>query len=339
MIYKLLGKSGLKVAELSLGTMTFGTESGYGADKAECDRQFSLYRDLGGNFVDTANLYTNGTSETFLGEFMQGHRHELVLATKYSLKGGGKGPNAAGNSRKSMMEAIEGSLKRLRTDYIDLFYLHAWDFLTPVDEIMRGLDDLVKQGKVNYLGISDTPAWIVSRANTMAELMGWTRFVALQAEYSLIQRTTERDLVPMAHELGLGITAWAPLAGGALSGKYLKPETAEGRVKPESVRRNDRAQAIAKAVVELAETKNCHPVQVALRWLMQKPELTFPIVGARTTQQLELSLQAAQIILTAEEVEKLNAISAIELGFPHEFLTQQGVKDVLFNGFFDKIVK
>jgi aryl-alcohol dehydrogenase-like predicted oxidoreductase len=174
MNYKLLGKSGLKVSELCLGTMTFGTDWGYGADKEESAKQYALFREVGGNFIDTANLYTNGTSETFLGHFMEGHRHEVVLATKYSLKTGGKGPNAAGNSRKSMMESVEGSLKRLQTDYIDLLYLHAWDFLTPIDEIMRGLDDLVKQGKVNYIGISDTPAWIISRANTMAELMGWT---------------------------------------------------------------------------------------------------------------------------------------------------------------------
>jgi len=339
MIYKLLGKSGLKVSELCLGTMTFGTEWGYGADKDEAQKQYHAFKDAGGNFIDTANLYTNGTSELFVGEFTESHRQEMVIATKYSLKTGGKGPNSAGNSRKSMMESVEGSLKRLKTDYIDLFYLHAWDFLTPIDEIMRGLDDLVKQGKVLYLGISDTPAWIVSRANTTAELMGWSRFIALQVEYSLIQRTPERELVPMANALGLAITPWAPLAGGALSGKYLKADTATGRIKPESVRRNERAAAITKAVVEIAEAKNCTPAQVALQWLMQKPETTIPIVGARNVAQLSDSILASTISLSAAEIEQLNNISAIELGFPHDFLTQDGVKENLFNGYYPHIKK
>lgn len=339
MIYKLLGKSGLKVSELCLGTMTFGTEWGYGADKAEAQKQYNAFKDAGGNFIDTANLYTNGTSESFVGEFTQNHRPEMVIATKYSLKTGGNGPNAAGNSRKSMMESVEGSLKRLKTDYIDLFYLHAWDFLTPVDEIMRGLDDLVKQGKVLYLGISDTPAWIVSRANTTAELMGWSRFIALQVEYSLIQRTPERELVPMANALGLAITPWAPLAGGALTGKYLTPETANGRVTPDSVRRNQRANAITEAVVNLAKAKNCTPAQIALQWLMQKPETTIPIVGARTVAQLSDTLLANSIELSSTETEALNNISAIEMGFPHDFLTQERVRDILFNGYYAQVKK
>ena len=339
MIYKTLGKSGLRVSELCLGTMTFGTEWGYGADKDEAQKQYHAFKDLGGNFIDTANLYTNGTSENFVGSFTQGHREEMVIATKYSLKTGGNGPNAAGNSRKSMMESVEGSLKRLKTDYIDLFYLHAWDFLTPIDEIMRGLDDLVRQGKVLYLGISDTPAWIVSRANTTAELMGWSRFIALQVEYSLIQRTPERELVPMANALGLAITPWAPLAGGALSGKYLNPETAEGRVVPDSVRRNERATNITKVVVQIAEEKQCTPSQVALRWLLQKPETTIPIVGARSAAQLSDSLQAHNIKLSATEIDRLNEVSAIELGFPYDFLAQERVRDILFNGYYQKIKK
>ena len=220
MKYRLLGKSGLRVSEVSLGTMTFGDEWGWGSPKAEAQKVYETYREAGGNFIDTANFYTNGTSETFLGEFMQGHRESVVLATKYSHAAPGNDPNAAGNHRKSMMHAVEVSLKRLQTDYIDLYWVHIWDGITPVEEVMRGLDDLVRQGKVLYVGISDAPAWWVAQANTLAELRGWTQFIGLQLEYSLIERTVERELIPMAKALNLGVLAFSPLAGGFLTGKY-----------------------------------------------------------------------------------------------------------------------
>src|SRR6202167_2809735 len=222
MKYRLLGKSGLRVSEASLGTMTFGDEWGWGSPKAESQKVYEAYREAGGNFIDTANFYTGGTSETFLGEFMQGHRDSVVLATKYSNAAPGNDPNAAGNHRKTMMQAVEASLKRLQTDYIDLYWVHAWDQITPVEEVMRGLDDLVRQGKILYAGISDAPAWIVAQANTLAGLRGWTPFVGLQIEYSLIQRAPERDLIPMAGAFDIGVTAWSPLASGVLSGKYSK---------------------------------------------------------------------------------------------------------------------
>ncbi|HUU47136.1 MAG TPA: aldo/keto reductase, partial [Acidobacteriota bacterium] len=222
MRYKLLGHSGLRVAEISLGTMTFGEDWGWGADPAECRRQLDVYVDRGGNFIDTANRYTNGTSEKIVGNLIADRRERFVVATKYTLSMDPDDPNASGNHRKNMVQSLEASLKRLKTDYIDLYWLHAWDFMTPVDEVMRALDDLVRAGKILYIGISDTPAWIVSRANTMAELRGWNRFVGLQIEYSLIERTPERDLLPMARELDLAIAAWAPIGGGVLTGKYTK---------------------------------------------------------------------------------------------------------------------
>ncbi len=218
--YGLLGKSGLRVSEVALGAMTFGDEWGWGSPKDEAQKIYDTYREAGGNFIDTANLYTNGTSEKLVGEFIRGHRESIVLATKYSNATPGNDPNAAGNHRKSMMQALEASLKRLQTDYIDLYWVHIWDGITPVEEVMRGLDDIVRQGKVLYVGISNAPAWWIAQANTVAELRGWTQFIGLQIEYSLIERTVERELIPMAKALNLGVLAWSALARGVLSGKY-----------------------------------------------------------------------------------------------------------------------
>lgn len=334
MKYRLLGRSGLRVSELCLGTMTFGQEWGWGADEDESYRQFRTFLDAGGNFIDTANRYTEGSSELLLGKFMEGLREEIVMATKYSLRTANKGVNDGGNHRKNLVQSLEGSLKRLNTDYIDVFYLHAWDFTTPVDEVMRALDDVVRAGKVLYVAISDTPAWLVSRANTMAELRGWSRFIGLQVEYSLIQRTPERDLIPMADALEIGVTAWAPLAGGALTGKYLnaKPEDDLGRVKAESIRRNERSQRIAQQVVEVAQAKGVTATQVALAWVMQQGHCTIPIVGARTASQLEDSLGAVNVRLTADELDVLNAVSAIEPGFPHDFLAGDNVRSLVTGG-------
>src|SRR6478672_4449694 len=214
MQYRLLGNSGLRVSEAALGAMTFGDDWGWGAAKDESRKVYDAFREAGGNFIDTANLYTNGTSESFLGEFMQGHRHSIVMATKYTNAAPGTDPNAGGNQRKNMMQAVEASLKRLRTDYIDLYWVHIWDQITPIEEVMRGLDDLVRSGKVLYVGISDTPAWVIAKANMLAELRGWSRFVALQLPYSLADRAPERDLLPMAHAEDLAVTGWGVLEGG-----------------------------------------------------------------------------------------------------------------------------
>src|SRR5712664_3577647 len=237
MKYRLLGKSGLRVSEASLGTMTFGDEWGWGSPKAEAQKVYETYREAGGNFIDTANFYTNGTSELFLGEFMKSHRQSVVMATKYSNAAPGTDPNAAGNHRKSMVQAVEASLKRLQTDHIDLYWVHIWDQITPVEEVMRGLDDLVRQGKVLYVGISDAPAWWIAQANTLAQLRGWSPFVGLQIEYSLIERSVERELIPMAKALNLGLTAWSPLAGGILTGKYHSHGSSEqGRMNSEMMK-------------------------------------------------------------------------------------------------------
>lgn len=339
MKYRLLGRSGLRVSEIALGTMTFGEEWGWGASKEESHRIFDTYADRGGNFIDTANRYTEGSSEYFVGEFIKQDRGHFVLATKYSLYTRKGDPNASGNHRKNMVQSLEASLQRLGTDYIDLYWLHAWDYLTPVDEVMRAFDDLVRAGKILYAGISDTPAWIVSQANTMAILRGWTPFVALQIEYSLIERTVERDLIPMAEAFDLAVAAWAPLGGGLLSGKYSTNGASPGgatpdarRLQPGSVRLTDRNLTIARTVAEVATETGHTPSQIAVAWVMSRRGTVIPVVGARRAAQLVETLDAADITLAPEVLARLDAASRIDLGFPHEWLTRDYVQDLVYGG-------
>lgn len=236
-----------------------------------------------------------------------------------------------------MMRSVEDSLKRLRTDFIDLLYLHIWDNLTPIDEILRGMDDLIKQGKINYAAISDTPAWVVSKGNTLAELMGWSRFIALQVEYSLIARTPERELIPMAKHFGMTVTPWAPLGGGVLTGKYLRGE--KGRIKPESKRLDERSTNIAKAVVAVADELGVSPGNVALKWTTEQDFSCIPIVGATKLSQLEDNLKTIDVKLSIEQIQKLNEVSAIDLGFPGDFFNEDAVKMNTFGGFYGKIEK
>lgn len=338
MKYRLLGRSGLRVSELCLGTMSFGTEWGWGADKAESQKIFDVYANAGGNFLDTANRYTEGTSEKWLGEFVKNDRDHFVVATKYTLRDQSGDPNFAGNHRKNMMRSVEESLRRLDISFIDLFWVHAWDGTTPVEEVLRGLDDLVRSGKVHYIGISDTPAWVVSQANTIADLRGWTAFAGLQVEYSLLQRSVERDLLPMAKHFGMAVTPWGAMAGGAFSGKYLKGET--GRLPEHSIRRSERAQGLAEKVVDVAARLGVKASQVALNWTRQRDaQLTvIPIVGASKAAQLEESLGCADFTLPAEILRELDVASAIELGFPHEFLASDNVRELMFGGAYDRIV-
>jgi aryl-alcohol dehydrogenase-like predicted oxidoreductase len=231
MKYRLLGHSGLRVSELALGTMTFGDDWGWGSPKDEAKKIYDAYREAGGNFIDTANFYTGGSSERFVGEFIASHRDAVVVATKYSNAVPGKDANAGGNQRKNMFQPVEASLKRLGTGYIDLYWLHAWDSITPAEEVMRAFDDLVRAGKVLYVGISDAPAWVVAKSNTLAELRGWTRYTGLQINYSLLERTVERELIPVAKDQGMTVVAWSPLHNGLLTGKYLpenKPAGSQG---------------------------------------------------------------------------------------------------------------
>ncbi|MGA2440610.1 MAG: aldo/keto reductase [Tepidisphaeraceae bacterium] len=343
MRYRLLGDSGLRVSEICLGTMTFGEDWGWGAAKDEARKMYEAYREADGNFIDTANLYTLGSSEKFVGEFVRGHRGEVVLATKYTNAQPGKDPNAAGNHRKSMFQAIGGSLKRLGTDYIDLYWLHIWDQITPVEEVMRGFEDLIRSGKVLYAGVSDAPAWWIARANTLAEYRGWGKFVGLQIEYSLIERTVERELLPMAKALGLGITAWSPLAGGVLSGKYQSgAQVKDGRFSSEMMkprkRGGERAEQIVAAVTQVAQQLGRSAPQVALAWLLHRDQPIIPIIGTRKIAQLHDNLAALELKLDREQLRLLDEVSAVPLGFPHEFYREELIRGIVYGGLRDKII-
>jgi aryl-alcohol dehydrogenase-like predicted oxidoreductase len=343
MKYRLLGKSGLRVSEAALGTMTFGEEWGWGSPKDEAQKVYETYREAGGNFLDTANFYTNGTSEIFAGEFIKGHRESVVLATKYSNAAPGNDPNAAGNHRKSMMQALEASLKRLQTDYIDLYWVHIWDGITPVEEVMRGLDDIVRQGKVLYVGISDAPAWWIAQANTLAELRGWTQFTGLQIEYNLIERTVERELIPMAKALNLGILAWSPLARGILTGKYHGEGKADGgRMASEGMKdflpEEQRAAPIISAVKSVAEQTGRSMAQVALAWLRHRTVPVIPIIGARKVSQLQDNLASLDLELSAEQLKSLDGASEIELGFPQSIYEREMVRGIRYGGVWDRLL-
>jgi aryl-alcohol dehydrogenase-like predicted oxidoreductase len=346
MRYRLLGDSGLRVSQAALGTMTFGEEWGWGSAKDEAQKVYDAFREAGGNFIDTANLYTNGESEKFLGEFMRGHRESVVLATKYTNAVPGTDPNAAGNHRKSMMQAVEGSLRRLRTDYIDLYWVHVWDQLTPVEEVMRGLDDLVRAGKVLYVGISDAPAWWIAQANTLAQLRGWSPFIGLQIEYSLIERTVERELVPMAKALNVGVTAWSPLAGGVLTGKYHGQSSDQnggsGRMSSEMMKEflpePERASRIVAAVRSVADEVGRSAAQVALAWLSTRPVPVVPIIGARKLSQLQDNLASFDLTLSLEQVKHLDEASQIEPGFPYNLYAKEFPRAIQYGGMRDQIL-
>jgi len=325
MRYKLLGRTGLRVSELALGAMIFGDRRGpWGASKPDALKMVETYAEAGGNIIDTANNYAGGESERIVGEIVAAERERWVLATKYTCSLRPDDPNAGGNHRKSMVQSLQESLRRLGTDYVDLLWVHIWDAFTPVEEVVRALDDLVRAGKVLYVGISDTPAWLVAQAVTIADLRGWTRFAGLQVPYSLVQRTVERELLPMARALDLTVTAWSPLANGLLSGRYGtgrdRPQDSRvAAVAPGSI--STRNLAIADVVNAIADERGVSASQVAIAWVraQQRRAVLVPIVGARTPAQLADNLGALDIVLDTAELEALDKVSAVELGFPYDF--------------------
>jgi aryl-alcohol dehydrogenase-like predicted oxidoreductase len=333
MRYTLLGRSGLRVSQVALGTMTFGEAWGWGASRSECRRIFEAYVDAGGNFVDTACNYTDGESEEIVGELVEPDRDRFVVATKYTLTSRRKDPNAGGNQRKNLVRTLEQSLRRLRTDYVDLLWLHMWDGVTPIEEVVRTLDDFVSARKVLHVGISDTPAWVVARAVTLAELRGWSPFVALQAPYSLADRDVERELLPMARALGMTFTPWGMLEGGALTGKYLDRTDEPRRYDGVGARTN----AIAGEVLAVADELGATPSQVAIAWVRAQPWHTVPIVGARSEAQLRENLGALDLDLPSEHVERLAAASGFSLGFPRDFLESEDVRELIFGDTFELI--
>jgi aryl-alcohol dehydrogenase-like predicted oxidoreductase len=320
MRYRLLGSSGLRVSELFLGAMTFGEQDGVGAPPDECRRIVDAYADAGGNVVDTASNYRGGTSEEIVGEVLAGRRDRFVLSTKYTVTRDPSDPNAAGNHRKNLVLTLETSLRRLRTDYIDLYWVHIWDRATPIEATMRALDDAVRSGKVLHVGMSDTPAWVVARGITLGEWRGWTPLVALQVPYSLLQRDIERELLPMADSVGLTVAAWSPLAGGVLSGKYTKGAGRSGRLAPDSLTERDRD--VAAAVHAVADEIGATPAQVAIAWTRAKSSAIHPIVGARHVDQLLDNLGAIDVQLTAEHIARLEQPTAFQRGFPLDFIDE-----------------
>jgi aryl-alcohol dehydrogenase-like predicted oxidoreductase len=322
---RLLGPTGLRVSELCLGAMTFGTEWGWGASGDETRAMLRAFADAGGNFVDTADAYTDGTSEELLGRFLEHERDRWVIATKYTISTDRSDPNAEGNGRKNLIRSLEASLRRLRTDYVDLYWVHMFDGVTPVEEVVRALDDAVRAGKVLHVGFSDFPAWLVARADALAQMGGLTRPAAIQVEYNLAARDAERELLPMAAALGLGVLDWSPLGGGALTGKHLDGRggtPSRSGIGHFARYATPRVDAIARAVVREAEALGCSPAQLAIAWAAQRGPAHIPIVGARSVAHVEDNLRAAGLAVPRETLERLEAVSAIELGWPQDFLRE-----------------
>jgi aryl-alcohol dehydrogenase-like predicted oxidoreductase len=335
MRYKLFGRhTGLRVSELVLGAGNFGTRWGHGAEPDEARRIFDAYADAGGNFIDTANGYQFGQSEEILGGLLAGRRHDFVLATKFTMRAGpDDGILVTGNSRKAMVASVEASLKRLKTDRVDLLWAHTSDGVTPAEEIVRGFDDLVRAGKILYAGLSDFPAWRVARAATLAELRGAAPIAGLQVEHSLVERTTEQELLPAGHALGLGVVAWSPLGGGMLTGKYRKGE--KGRAegfggKVFQAENSPQRTAILDTLIAVAEDAAVTPSEIAIAWVAAKGAL--PIIGPRTLAQLENNLASTKVTLSPEQIARLDEVSAIPPVFPYTVINDPGTRQLYTGG-------
>jgi aryl-alcohol dehydrogenase-like predicted oxidoreductase len=327
MRYKIFGwRTGLRVSELALGAGNFGTRWGHGAERNEAKKVFDAYVEAGGNFIDTADTYQFGESEELVGEFIAADRDYFVLATKYTLgTTATDGISRTGNSRKNMIRSVEGSLRRLKSDRIDLYWAHFADGVTPMEEILRGFDDLVRAGKIHYAGLSNFPAWRVSRADLLAELRGWAPIAGIQIEYSLAQRTADRELLPMAEALGLGAALWSPLGGGFLTGKYRSGD--EGRLKSRlavlvHTEKTERETTILDAVLSIAREVGASPSEIAIAWMLHKAAKSttslIPILGSRTREQLDGTLGALDVKLSSDHVARLDRVSTVSLGTPHE---------------------
>jgi aryl-alcohol dehydrogenase-like predicted oxidoreductase len=333
--YVTLGRSGLRVSPLCLGAMTFGEDLGWGSSVEESRQIIDRYIELGGNFIDTANFYTKSHSEKIIGDHVgrePTRRDRLVIATKFSGNLYPGDPNGGGSGRKSIVNACENSLRRLQTDYIDLYWLHNWDVHTPIDETLAALDDLVRAGKVRYLGVSDTPAWKIAEANVTARFRGWSAFIGLQIEYSLLERTVEQELVPMALELGLGLTPWSPLKSGVLSGKYTRKNA--GQIKSDrsvfvDSFLNEKTYALVDELEIIAKAHDSTVARVALAWLQAQPGVTSTIIGARRLTQLEDNVQALDVSLNAAELGRLDVLTKPKFGFPQ---SMQPVFPAIHNG-------
>lgn len=338
MRYRLLGSSGLRVSELCLGTMTFGSTDAWCADKRMSSQMFDAYVHAGGNFIDTADVYTGGESERLVGEFIKSDRERFVVSTKYTNAIPGRNdPNAAGNHRKNLLQSLDGSLRRMDLEYIDVYWLHIWEYTTPIEEVMRALDDAVRSGKILHVGFSGTPAWVASKANTIAHLRGWSPVQALQLEYNLVERSIEQEFIPMASNLGMSVLAWSPLASGILSGKYTR-EHNSGPKRLETLpleHLDDQRYLIARTVDNIAHQIGVSSAQVALAWLRQRNIL--PIIGARTVEQLRDNLKCLNVTLSESQVAELDTCSQPSWGHPYNMLKTAMIRATAFGGMYDLI--
>ena len=341
MHYEILGKSGLKVAELCLGIMTFGKQWGWGSSAPEAKKIIDTYLEAGGNFIDTTNMHSGGTGERLLKDFLKSNRDDVVLAAKYTPEKHDAIPDSTTSyNRKNMIQTLEASLKRLDTDYIDIYWVHARDKITALEEMMRSFDDLVRSGKVLHIGISDTPAWIISKAETLAQLWGWTSISAIQVEYSLAERNAEQDLLPMAAALNIAVTARSPLAGGLLTGKYTRGKQLDSSRQPEKTPKQERAErelAIAREVDAIADELARPSCQVALNWLLRRGS-AIPILGVRTAEQLNEHLGCLEFRLSQSQMDRLEKISAIDKEYPHNVLDYNRGRRIIYGDFYDRLV-
>jgi len=339
MRYRLLGKSGLRVSQIALGTMTFGTAAEWSRPEEECRPVFDAFTEAGGNFIDTANMYTGGESEGIVGRLIKADRDRYVVASKYANAVPGTGdPNAAGMHRKSLTRSLDASLKRLGVDYIDLYFVHWWDFTTPVEEVQRALDDAVSAGKVLHIGLSDVPAWVVSRAQAFHDLRGLVPIAAMQLEYSLVQRSIEREHLPLAAAHDIGVTAWSPLAGGILTGKYTRLAESGGNNRMDTMQLqplDERNRKIAEALDAVADRLGATSGQVALAWIMSRGVI--PIVGATRPDQLTDNLRAIDLVLDEDVLAELDAASAFDAGHPYSMLEWDMPMALGYGGMFDQI--
>ena len=335
--YLTLGRSGLRVSPLCLGTMTFGQSSGWGCDEAAAADMIRTYVEAGGNFIDTADVYASGQSERIIGKTLaeMSVREEAVVATKFTFDSGAKGPNSFGNGRKNMMRALDDSLHRLGTDYVDLYWMHAWDTVTPVEEVVHGFDALIRAGKIRYYGLSDVPAWYAVHAVLYAQQHGLAAPVALQLEYSLLERAIEREHLPAASHFGLGLCPWSPLAGGALTGKYRRGEAgSEGRLTSvagpsRGVLGKDASWAVIDTLATVAREIDRTPAEVALNWAGTQYRSTSVITGATRVGQLRANLSAMDFVLTEEARDRLHLASRLPLVAPYDFFRTRRVAQTM----------
>lgn len=336
MKYLLFGNTGLRVSPLCLGTMAFGTSWGFGAERNESLNIIKNYIEAGGNFIDTANVYTSGEAEEIVGEAINGIRDRIILSTKYSLCTNKNNPNSLGNHRKNLVTSVEDSLKRLNTDYIDLLWVHAWYFENRTEDVIRALDDMVRMGKVLYWGLSDTPAWICSEANSISNYRGYAPLSALQFEYSLIERTAEREIIPFADNYNIAKLGWAPLAGGVLTGKHhrVNPDKVDSLRKDRAAnKRNEKVDQILDVLIDEANKHGISPSQLSLNWLVNTQKAFVPIIGARTVTQLKENMKSIDIKVDEETLRLLSTESKIDPGFPTNFLNSERTKNVMYASF------